>query len=58
MKFPKAYMTDEYVEVIKPGQTFGIIEIIPLNIDSTFGYPKEEKKLKHLPWLTEKIKNK
>jgi hypothetical protein len=33
------------VEVSKPGQIFGIIEVTPIKIDSTFGYPIEEKEV-------------
>ena len=39
-------MTDEYIAINKPGQTFGIIEIIPTQFDSTYGYPIEEKELR------------
>ncbi len=33
------------MEVSKPGQIFGIIEVTPIKIDSTFGYPIEEKEV-------------
>src|SRR5687767_14451257 len=36
-------ITDDYIEISKPGQQFGIIEIEPTKIDSTFGYPAEYK---------------
>lgn len=41
----ESYMniTDEFVEINKPGQSFGLIEIEALSMDSTFGYPSEEK---------------
>jgi hypothetical protein len=39
-------INDEFVEINKPGQSFGLIEIDALSIDSTFGYPSEEKPLR------------
>jgi hypothetical protein len=36
-------ITDEYIEVSKPGQRFGLIEIEALKMDSIFHYPSEEK---------------
>lgn len=34
-------ITDEYIDISKPGQQFGIIEIVPTKMDTTFGYPDE-----------------
>lgn len=40
---PIAKMNDEYVEVNRPGYTFGILEIIPLKIDSVSKCPTSER---------------
>lgn len=45
MKVPSAKMTDTYIEIIKPGQTLGLVEVKALKIDSTFGYPAEEREV-------------
>ena len=39
-------ITDEFVEINKPGQQFGLIEIEALSIDSIFGYPNEERPIR------------
>ena len=38
-----AKITDKYIEIVRPGGSLGLIEVKPLEIDSTFGYPTEEK---------------
>ena len=44
MKIPSATMTSTYIEVIKPGQSLGLVEVSALKIDSTFGYPIAERR--------------
>jgi len=41
-------ITDEYVEIIKPGQRFGLVEIEALSFDSLFGYPTEERSIRSM----------
>ena len=41
-------ITDEYVEVSKPGGQFGLIELEVTETDSTFGYPVNEKPLRSI----------
>jgi len=38
-------ITDEYIEVVKPGQQFGIVELQVLNFDTTLNYPMKEKEI-------------
>jgi hypothetical protein len=45
-KSPSVEMTDEYIEVTKPGQRFGIVELVDVEMDSTFGYPIRAKELR------------
>jgi hypothetical protein len=42
---PIAKMTDKYIEVVRPGQILGLVEIDALKIDSTFGYPIKEREI-------------
>ena len=35
-------ITDKYVEVVKPGQAFGLTQLKVTKLDSIFGYPKDE----------------
>jgi len=44
-KLPSVNMTDIYIEVNRPGDRFGIVELEVSKLDSTFGYPIEEKDL-------------
>ena len=39
---PYAYMTNEYIEIAKPGQTVSIVELVNVKIDSIMDYPIEE----------------
>lgn len=45
MNMPTAKMTNTYIEIVKPGQSLGLVEIKAITIDSTFGYPAEEREL-------------
>jgi hypothetical protein len=38
-------MTEQYIEVIKPGQTLGLSKLKVEKIDTTFGYPLEEQEM-------------
>ena len=38
-------ITDDFIEVSKPGQIFGMVEVAPTKFDTTFGYPIEYKTL-------------
>lgn len=44
-KVPTATITDQYIEVVKPGQVFGLVKIKVDKIDTTFGYPLEEQSI-------------
>ena len=44
-KTPHSNFTVEFVEITRPGQIFGIVEVTPIRFDSTFGYPTEEKEV-------------
>ena len=45
LRAPQAKITDQYIEITKPGHTLGIVEVIPEKIDSTFGYPSVEREI-------------
>lgn len=49
-------MTDQFVEVNKPGQGFGIIEVKALSIDSVFGYPSEIIEVKAITLIDRRTK--
>ena len=44
-KAPSLNMTNAYIEVIRPGDRFGLTELDVLKLDSTFGYPVDEKEI-------------
>lgn len=45
LKMPSVKITDSYIEIIKPGERFGLVEVKALMIDSTFGYPATEREV-------------
>ena len=45
IKMPSATMTNTYIEIVKPGQSLGLVEVAALKIDSTFGYPIAEREI-------------
>ena len=45
LRAPSADVTDEYIKVVKPGQTLGLVEIDAGNMDSTFGYQIDEREV-------------
>jgi hypothetical protein len=52
----RSYMkiTDEFIEISEPGQMFGLHEIVPIKIDSLFGYPLEEKYITSMTLVSRK----
>jgi hypothetical protein len=42
-KEPSAKMTDEYIEIVKPGQICGLVELKQAIVDSVLGYPVQEE---------------
>jgi hypothetical protein len=45
-------MTDEFVEISRPGQVFGLIEIEAIKMDSVFGYPSEEREIRSMTLIS------
>ena len=43
LRVPALTITDKYIEVKNPGQSWAMAEVEALTLDSIFGYPKEEK---------------
>lgn len=43
---PFVKMTDSYVEISRPGQILGLVEVEPVTIDTLFGYPEKEREIK------------
>ena len=40
--YPSCSITDKYIEVSRPGNTFGLVEVAPVTFDSLLGYPLKE----------------
>lgn len=42
LKTPSATMTFDYLEVVRPGEDFAVVELKDVKLDSVLGYPIEE----------------
>ena len=42
LKSPSATMTKDYLEVVRPGDNFAVVELKEVKLDSVLGYPIEE----------------
>ena len=42
LKTQSATMTIDYLEVVRPGESFGVVELKDVKLDSVLGYPIEE----------------
>jgi hypothetical protein len=45
VRVPSATITDTYIEIVKPGQSLGLVEVAASKIDSSFGYPIGEREI-------------
>lgn len=43
LRVPSADLTNRYLEVVRPGQRCGLVELSDVTLDSTFGYPVQER---------------